>query len=281
MDILTTTPPSHRKYCYRACFRQVRSTSWVSNPRLHRAGELGLQYGKFTPKCIRALFANFCSIFCFSLPSVLWRCWLVLHKNPESRRWGNAAWTQHSPMLRQKAECFFWYRPTRVVPEQRPLNGCCCCCFSVFLFLTLNMCRSLFPLVPMFDTSVNRRTYFQLSRLWLPGAGLLVKPETFNTKSSAVADKPPGACARHSVLSRAALWWMTAIYWPDFPTFIYPSPICRLRWEGFARALGFTFGTGKLEWRRYNLVKVGWWSTQPFGHNTLTGQTHTPTATSP
>jgi len=29
-------------------------------------------------------------------------------------------------MLRQKAECFFWYRPTRVVPEQRPLNGCCC-----------------------------------------------------------------------------------------------------------------------------------------------------------
>jgi len=25
----------------------------------------------------------------------------------------------------QKAECFFWYRPTRVVPEQRPLNGCC------------------------------------------------------------------------------------------------------------------------------------------------------------
>jgi len=33
--------------------------------------------------------------------------------------------TLHSPMLRQKAECFFWYRPTRVVQEQRPLNGCC------------------------------------------------------------------------------------------------------------------------------------------------------------
>ena len=25
-------------------------------------------------------------------------------------------------------ECFFWYRPTRVVPDKRPLNGCCCCC---------------------------------------------------------------------------------------------------------------------------------------------------------
>jgi len=50
------------------------------------------------------------------------------HKNPEDRRWGNPAWMQHSPMLRQKAECLFWYRPTQVVPEERPLNGCCCCC---------------------------------------------------------------------------------------------------------------------------------------------------------
>jgi len=47
-------------------------------------------------------------------------------KNPGDGRWENPAWTQHSPMLRQKAECFFWYRLTRVVPEQRPLNGCCC-----------------------------------------------------------------------------------------------------------------------------------------------------------
>ena len=23
-------------------------------------------------------------------------------------------------------ECFFWYRPTRVVPDQGPLNGCVC-----------------------------------------------------------------------------------------------------------------------------------------------------------
>ena len=29
-------------------------------------------------------------------------------------------------------ECSFWYRPTRVVPDQRPLNGrCCCCCCTV------------------------------------------------------------------------------------------------------------------------------------------------------
>ena len=24
-------------------------------------------------------------------------------------------------------ECSFWYRPTRAVPDQRPLNGRCCC----------------------------------------------------------------------------------------------------------------------------------------------------------
>ena len=38
-------------------------------------------------------------------------------------RWSGWVWV---------GECFFWYRPTRVVPDQRPLNGrcCCCCCFS-------------------------------------------------------------------------------------------------------------------------------------------------------
>jgi len=32
-------------------------------------------------------------------------------------RWPGWAWV---------GECFFWYRPTRVVPDQRPLNGCVC-----------------------------------------------------------------------------------------------------------------------------------------------------------
>jgi len=32
-------------------------------------------------------------------------------------------------------ECSFWYRPTRVVPDQRPLNGrrCCCCCHLMYI----------------------------------------------------------------------------------------------------------------------------------------------------
>ena len=28
-------------------------------------------------------------------------------------------------------ECFFWYRPTRVVLDQRPLNGCVCVCYFI------------------------------------------------------------------------------------------------------------------------------------------------------
>jgi len=35
-------------------------------------------------------------------------------------------------------ECLFWYRPTRVVPDQRPLNGRCCCCCCPFPSATLS-----------------------------------------------------------------------------------------------------------------------------------------------
>ena len=35
-------------------------------------------------------------------------------------RWSGWVWV---------GECSFWYRPTRVVPDQRPLNGRCCCCW--------------------------------------------------------------------------------------------------------------------------------------------------------
>ena len=33
-------------------------------------------------------------------------------------RWSGWVWV---------GECSFWYRPTLVVPDQRPLNGRCCC----------------------------------------------------------------------------------------------------------------------------------------------------------
>ena len=34
-------------------------------------------------------------------------------------RWSGCVWV---------GECFFWYRPTREVQEQRPLNSCVCVC---------------------------------------------------------------------------------------------------------------------------------------------------------
>jgi len=47
-----------------------------------------------------------------------------------------------------------------------------------------------------------------------------------------------------------------------------------MRRIGYSLAIAFICGTGKLEWLGYNLVKVARWSTQSFGHNTSTWQTH-------
>jgi len=84
----------------------------------------------------------------------------------------------------------------------------------------------------------------------------VINSRLINTTSSAIADKPPDAC----VLSWAALWWMTVIYWPGFPT-TYPSPISCPQWGGSPKAIGFIYGMEKLEWLGYNMVKVAWWST--------------------
>ena len=35
------------------------------------------------------------------------------------------------------SECFFRYRPTRVVPDQKPFNGCVFVCHSVGLELSV------------------------------------------------------------------------------------------------------------------------------------------------
>ena len=47
-------------------------------------------------------------------------------------------------------ESSFWYRPTRVVPDQRPLNGrCCCCCYynmTALLWLYAGLIESSNPL---------------------------------------------------------------------------------------------------------------------------------------
>ena len=45
-------------------------------------------------------------------------------KVTKEARWSEWVWV---------GECFFWYWPTRVVPDQRPLNRRCCCCRNLFI----------------------------------------------------------------------------------------------------------------------------------------------------
>ena len=52
-------------------------------------------------------------------------------------------------------ESSFWYRPTRVVPDQRPLNGRCCCCCIVTTLIYLPLQYLWFILyVPFWSDNV-------------------------------------------------------------------------------------------------------------------------------
>ena len=86
----------------------------------------------------------------FSLPSVLWRCWLGSRKNIRpAKNWAVGCWrgylsgarcrlaygpadatATHCHLLQQKSRLVlrFWCRLTRVVLDIGPLNGCVCVC---------------------------------------------------------------------------------------------------------------------------------------------------------
>jgi len=49
-------------------------------------------------------------------------------------RWSGWVWL---------GECFFWYQPTRVVPDKRPLNGCVCVCVCLCVCLCVSVCVCL------------------------------------------------------------------------------------------------------------------------------------------
>jgi len=83
------------------------------------------------------------------------------------------------------------------------------------------------------------------------------------TRSSAVTDKPPDlSCISYFIREQR---WYTL-----YSKHCVPMPFhWRPQWWGSPRAIGF-MGVGKLEWLGYKIVKVAWWSTQSFGHNTST-----------
>ena len=89
----------------------------------------------------------------YSLPSVLWRCWLGGRKGiqPVKKLSGGvlawlSVWSEvqtciwpsrfhcHSLSLasvKSRVVLPFWYRLTRVVPDKGPLNGCVCVCYCL------------------------------------------------------------------------------------------------------------------------------------------------------
>ena len=65
-------------------------------------------------------------------------------------------------------ECFFWYRPTRVVPDKGPLNGCVCVCIvTACVGPCVRQSRSLFKRWNC-PTRIPPRSFFML-----PGNGQL------------------------------------------------------------------------------------------------------------
>jgi len=101
------------------------------------------------PKWHLNRFSNFYTAHgCDHTPSVLWRCWLGGRKGirPVKKLSGEVlAWlsvwsevqtcirpswchwhSQSRASVKSRLVLPFWYRPTRVVPEKGPLNGCVC-----------------------------------------------------------------------------------------------------------------------------------------------------------
>ena len=102
---------------YYACFFSfVISTCWYVVSRQRHADSLAHKnvtdygsYGNYPAPMLR-LHLDFRLLLCH-IKEVRWPGWV---------------WV---------GECFFWYRPTQVVPDKQPLNGCCC--FVVPFFLTV------------------------------------------------------------------------------------------------------------------------------------------------
>jgi len=80
-----------------------------------------------------------------------------------------------------------------------------------------------------FADSPPRSTYEKVA-VFIPESQAFIAPTVGSyvyTRSTAIAGKPPDACARRccAVKSCPLVNRLTVIYWPYFATFTYPSPI--------------------------------------------------------
>ena len=126
---------------WRHCWTRSTTTSSTAQLRLLR---------RYCSTACVAFSALRC-LQCFELPSVLWRCWLGGRKGIRPvKNWVLAwlsVWSEvqtciwsswchcHSLSLapvKSRLVLPFWYRPTQVVREKGPLNGCVCVCLAMY-----------------------------------------------------------------------------------------------------------------------------------------------------
>jgi len=110
-------------------------------------------------------------------------------------------------MLRQKAECFFWYRPTRVVLEQRPLNGCCCCTIDVFTMQCYSSTAINYSYL-LSDMSAHEYVSYLCQ---CTGVESSVSPGTDADKSQVVDNPPPVSHLHLSVVTVLAVTQRLAV----------------------------------------------------------------------
>jgi len=74
-------------------------------------------------------------------------------------RWSGWVWV---------GECFFWYRPTRVVPDQQPLNGhvCVCICVLFHAFRKNTFMRMWIIISCFYRTDILPITQWAVSTHW-------------------------------------------------------------------------------------------------------------------
>jgi len=84
-----------------------------------------LNCARFEDTCISCVFYFLLNMYVFC----------VFYFSVKYVRWSGWVWDW-------VGECFFWYRPTRIVPHKRPLNCCVCVCLSILAWENNNRIRS-------------------------------------------------------------------------------------------------------------------------------------------
>ena len=91
-------------------------------------------------------------------------------------------------------ECYFWYRPTRVVPDQRPLNSCVCVCIGhhITYKLCLTTWKTLHTSQPLYLSELISH-YLPSRSLRSSNTNLLTRPDgiTSNFCSQAFSVSAP------------------------------------------------------------------------------------------